>query len=67
MKALLDYSKIEKFIIYNDITKEEFCKNAGIVYSTLQNIENCKGITIASAQKIANALNTNLLSIIKEK
>lgn len=67
MKALLDYSKIEKFIIYNDITKEEFCKIAGIVYSTLKNVENSKGIPIASAQKIANALNTNLLSIIKEK
>ena len=58
---MLDYSKIEKFIIYNDITKEEFCKNAGISYSTLKNVENEKGIAIA------NALNTNLLSIIKEK
>lgn len=59
MKALLDYSKIEKYIIYNDMTKGSFCKNAGISYSTLKNVENEKGI--------AAALHTNLLSIIKEK
>lgn len=67
MKALLDYSKIEKFIIYNDMTKGLFCKNAGISYSTLKNVENEKGIAVASAQKIASTLHTNLLSIIKEK
>lgn len=67
MKALLDYSKIEKYIIYNDMTKGSFCKNAGISYSTLKNVENEKGIAVASAQKIAAALHTNLLSIIKEK
>ena len=66
MKALLDYSKIEKYIIYNDMTKGSFCKNAGVSYSTLKNVENEKGIAVASAQKIA-ALHTNLLSIIKEK
>ena len=65
MKALLDYSKIEKYIIYNDMTKGSFCKNAGISYSTLKKFE--KGIAVASAQKIAAALHTNLLSIIKEK
>lgn len=53
MKALLDYSKIEKYIIYNDMTKGSFCKNAGISYSTLKNVENEKGIAVASAQKIA--------------
>lgn len=42
MKALLDYSKIEKYIIYNDMTKGSFCKNAGISYSTLKNVENEK-------------------------
>lgn len=26
MKALLDYSKIEKYIIYNDMTKDRFAK-----------------------------------------
>lgn len=26
MKALLDYSKIEKYIIYNDMTKARFAK-----------------------------------------
>ena len=46
--------------------KGSFCKNAGISYSTLKNVENEKGIAVASAQKIA-ALHTNLLSIIKEK
>ena len=56
MKALLDYSKIEKYIIYNDMTKGSFCKNAGISYSTLKNVENEKGIAVASAQKIAAAL-----------
>lgn len=56
---MLDYSKIEKYIIYNDMTKGSFCKNAGISYSTLKNVENEKGI--------AAALHTNLLSIIKEK
>lgn len=59
MKALLDYSKIEKYIIYNDMTKGSFCKNAGISYSTLKNVENEKGIAVA--------LHTNLLSIVKEK
>lgn len=29
MKALLDYSKIEKYIIYNDMTKGSFCKMRG--------------------------------------
>lgn len=42
MKALLDYSKIEKYIIYNNMTKGSFCKNAGISYSTLKNVENEK-------------------------
>lgn len=51
MKALLDYSKIEKYIIYNDMTKGSFCKNAEISYSTLKNVENEKGIAVASAQK----------------
>ena len=67
MKALLDYSKIEKYIIYNDMTKGLFCKNAGISFSTLKNVEHEKSIAVASAQKIAAALHTNLLSIIKEK
>lgn len=47
MKALLDYSKIEKYIICNDMTKGSFCKNAGISYSTLKNVENEKGIAVA--------------------
>ena len=50
MKALLDYSKIEKYIIYNDMTKGSFCKNAGISYSTLKNVENEKGIAVASTK-----------------
>ncbi len=49
------------------MTKGSFCKNVGISYSTLKNVENEKGIAVASAQKIAAALHTNLLSIIKEK
>ena len=49
------------------MTKGSFCKNAGISYSTLKNVENEKGIAVASAQKIAAALHTNFLSIIKEK
>ena len=51
MKALLDYSKIEKYIIYNDMTKGSFCKNAGISYSTLKNVENEKGIAVAPTAK----------------
>lgn len=66
MKALLDYSKIEKYIIYNDMTKVRFAKCGYFLLNT-QNVENEKGITVASAQKIAAALHTNLLSIIKEK
>lgn len=67
MKALIDYTKIEKFIVYKDITKGEFCKNAGISYSTLKNVEKEKGIAVSSAQKIALAMHENLLSILKEK
>ena len=51
MKALLDYSKIEKYIIYNDMTKGSFCKNAGISYSTLKTLKTKKALPSQAHKK----------------
>lgn len=60
---------IKKFRLAKGMTQEQLCNQAAISLSYLGKIEapNChKSISLSALNQIANALNTDLTSLLKE-